>query len=471
MSIPDGKGGRKVYPQAAIDVCISTTADDIVERCANGACQFLVSFGANPREACKKAYGIASTNDDFETYYFEKQSRKIRKWEAAAYCAESILLLQTHGRNPRKVPSGANLFNHPTYDQAEKGFVHEDMKDNTVAPLVFRYYVICHRNHPDKCLIMHTCDHMSFATDVASNSSLDIGAKLDISLSLCEDLFFNRHSDGRFPRPDWRFYRRKVDSTLIKKAEKAQGISSVGLSEQEVEVISLIDKILQAPAKRECLPNRLQTMLACFTLSRDEKGIPMDPKNSLNVIKIGNEQRIKRFLASGFGKQSSSLSSNRLHDRVPVSSVSAISSAPAPPPAQSASLASTSGKGKAPAPSSGSKLRAIAIKEAMTTDTRAVDSGPSTYPSTCECGQHGTTPFEATGRVLMREYKIVKSGKHKSLVDDRPVGFFCITGIPLDPALDLETTMYIPAGNKTPRFPNVEIRERIRIARSRPPIV
>lgn len=444
MSIPKANGkGSNGYPKAAINACIAHNGQDILDRCAAGSTQFLLSLGANAREACLSAARLASIDPDFEIIDFSRSTRKVRIWETGATSTELLLLRQRHMQGTRLVAANGTLFGCPSYDDRERGAVSEDVKGQLgPAPLTLKFIMISHKDHPDSGILMHTAEHMSFASHVEGNSSLDIGTRLDLALSLVEDLFFARFKTGRYPPPDWRFANRKIQSLLVTPSEKKAGSASCGLTEKEVALLQSISRLVPDQRIRvESLPDRYSSIFKSLTPIKDADGVPLDKTDVIEVVIKGSAERLRRFNLSNRNRASSQSSATATQAQ----SLQLSANAPSSTATQSRTIA--------PSPSPSPSVTPVV-------DTDA-------YASLCECGKAGRSEMVPGGVVVLKEYNITAGGTHRVIIEERGLGTRCLTGIPQDPSLVKETTRFVPAGKGTRYFLNDEIRERIVAARIR----
>ena len=451
MKVVDSRTGKsKSYPLGIIKNQIGRKSKDILDRVASGSSQLILSFGANPREACLNAVRSAEASSDFEVTSITIQARKVRDWETGSLCLRTLLLRQMHSKATRDIGIQASLFGNANFDDKEK--LDVTMNERAIHAydhLEYKLYFLSHRDFPDRCSVIFPQDHMSFATDTRGNSSLDIGTKLDVGISFAEDLFFNRFATGMFPPPTWRFTPRKVLSLLIEDEEKEKGIHTIGLTQGMCNLLSELKRFRGTNINVDYLPPKFRNFYRCLTYEESAQGLLLDVSSPVDVILAGNQRRLQRYPTNA-----------------PKSARSVTPILANPPPTSARSTTSSQVTHHTPAPpSSSAPLVSNTLSVDIPAPSTATASTPH-YSSICECGTKSATPINAsTGGAVVREYKIGTGSVHKPIHSkQRYPGMHCLTGIPVEERL-VSSALFIGVGKRKPVAQPDTVKTRVAAAR------
>lgn len=467
MSIPNPANPAKPtkYKSLAIQGCIDRQATDILDRVEAGASQLYLSFGANPKKAAMQAITTASDSTDYEVQTITIVKRKIRDWEAGTFCLKTMLLRQRHMTAKKEVGPTAALFGNRNFDDAEQDCVKMDQNGIHVAKqLEFKFYLISHKKHPDRCLVMHCADHMSCATDTPGNSSMDIGIKLDVALTLAEDIFFDRFRLGMYPSPSWRFTHRKANSLLVSEKEKRESVHLAGLTEAMVGLVEDFKRFRGTNVSVAALPAKLAKIHQSFTAIEATEGLALDPFDVVDVILAGNTQRLNRFKAMSRSR-SVAPSSGR---SVAASQVS-LSQTQNRPQSSTHAHSSSNSRLQSQSPSqSPSHSKSQSQSQSQPRSSAPVPATPSRhYSALCECGKEYASAFDESGKAVLKEFKITKGGVHPP---DAKIGRWegkqCLMGIPRDEKW-LAEALFVPLNRRKPVAQTESARQRADAARAK----
>jgi len=385
MTIPLADGpSRKSYPKKMQALCIDLRAAQILDRIDKGVAQFIFSFGANAKDACDKVISIATANPvKYQTSQVMLSCRAIREWETGALSVFGLMLRNRFGEaEPNSIGPNVDLVGDAYYDGLERDMVSADRQSPNQS-LRFIFTLISSTAHQDRCIVLLSSDHMAHATDVPYQTDIGIGVKLDLALTFAQEIFFARHVSGLYPRPDWRFSKRKVASILRDK--KFTNSIDAGLTLKEISMVQEVQRLLKLQGRRfrpEALYGSLASLHSDLTVEADDNGTLMDPDDCLEVIlaaSINRKSKVSRIRSSSVASSVASSSSSL--------------------PQSTTSIPTTSGE---------------------------------PYPVVCECGQKGTgNDYAGLSMPVIREAIVSasKTAKHKP-TDTKKVGDSCLMGIP-----------------------------------------
>ena len=294
------------YPQRVINECINYHAKELLDRLANGASQFHFAFGSNPGKVhASVALTAAEKKDEIKMRSVQVRCRVPRLWEMAVMSLEMLLLCQRHGGASSMVGEDKNLFNNQGLDDMERRAVKADKSGIPLTPntsITIDLVLLSHVNHPDRCMVLVSSDHMTAATSVPKGGNVRIAPRTDIITTLLEDIYFARLGGILFPRPSWKFTSRRIQSQLDV-GNKASVGQYAGLGEGTRELLGRLNASRTGDVRAAYLPPSLKRMYEGIELRADPKGVEVNPANVVDRLLIADDLRVKKMAEVSARKQ------------------------------------------------------------------------------------------------------------------------------------------------------------------------